>query len=113
MKRRKSHATCLFGLALETRLLHGKRLPAPGHDVPHVRAFTLKLTSGAFFLSQPKYHDSRKIMAARFFPKASSGLPRARLASLCFVNMSPRKRSSVTIALLLALPVSLSWLLLL
>src|SRR5207247_5853334 len=109
MKRRKSHATCLFGLALETRLLHGKRLPAPGHDVPHGRAYTLKLTSGAFFLSQPKYHDSRKIRAARFCPKASSGLPKARLATLCFVTRSPKKRSAATISGLLATPVARSW----
>src|SRR5438046_3646580 len=106
MKRRKSHATCLFGLALETRLLHGKRLPAPGHDVPHGRAYTLKLTSGAFFLSQPKYHDSRKITAARFCPEASSGLPNARLATLWFVPMLPKKRRATTNATVLAKPVT-------
>src|SRR5437867_4843943 len=106
MKRRKSHATCLFGLALETRLLHGKRLPAPGHDVPHGRAYTLKLTSGAFFWSQPKYHDSRKITPAPFCPKASSGLPKARLATLGFATRSPRKGSAATVSGLLGTPVA-------
>ena len=51
-------------------------------------ATTLKATSGAFFFSQPKYHDSRKIVAARFWPKASSGVGKARLATLCLWTRS-------------------------
>ena len=84
----KSHAACLWGLFFPTMLVHGNRLPAPGHVLPHGSAYTLKATSGAFFFTQPKNHDSRKIVAARFWPKASSGVGNAVDATLCLFTRS-------------------------
>src|SRR5215216_69304 len=85
-----SHATCLFGLFLYTRSVQGNSAPAPGHAFSHGNAYTLKFTSGAFFFSQPKNQDSRKMTAARFWPKASSGLPNERLATLSLFTRSPK-----------------------
>ncbi len=68
----------------------------------------MNFTSGAFFWTQPKNHDSRKITAARFCPKASSGLPSARLATLSFSTRSPKNWSAATISGLLAKPVAFS-----
>src|SRR5207247_979794 len=84
----KSHAACVWGLLLATMLVHGNRLPAPGHVLPHGRAYTLKATSGAFFFTQPKNHDSRKIVAARFWPKASYGVGIAVDATLGLLTRS-------------------------
>src|SRR5512141_1418216 len=102
MKRMNSHATALLGLFLLTRSVQGNSAPAPGHVFSQGNAYTLKLTSGAFFLSQPKNQDSRKITAARFWPNASSGLPNDRLATLSLLTRSPKNVSAATISGLFA-----------
>src|SRR5258705_5758989 len=102
MKSMNSHGICLFGMFLETRSVQGNSAHASGHAFSQGSAYTLKFTSGAFFLSQPKNKDSRKMTDARFWPKASSGLPNERLATLSLLTRSPKNVSAATICGLLA-----------